>query len=133
MEFGEHDAKLLDRAEPAGQAAVADEADRFGLPFPAYRVDRGLQGSRVAVVVLGVTMTNASAAPIREVKFALGIGVSARSNDVSAQVVALFGLADEPVDDDGPNRPSRTLATITASADMAAAGFMPRGYILNYY
>jgi hypothetical protein len=85
LKFGEHDMKLLHRAKPAGQAAVADEADRFGLPFPAHRIDRGLQRSGVAVVVLGrgctgeVTMTNASAAPIREVKFALGIGVLARS------------------------------------------------------
>lgn len=53
VELGEDDSQLLDCAQSAGAAAVADEADWFGVPFGSHRVDRGLQGSGVAVVVFG--------------------------------------------------------------------------------
>lgn len=52
VDFGNHWSQVLDGTQTVGDATVADEPHRFGLPFLVGPVDSVLQGRRGAVIVL---------------------------------------------------------------------------------
>src|SRR5215470_4182799 len=53
VQLGEDRAQVFYGAQAAGETAVGDEPDGFGVPFRMHRVDGQLERGGVAVVVLG--------------------------------------------------------------------------------